>query len=146
MERSLRDGLEAGEGDRPSPKSWLESEEAKGALLAVGVGKLGLIEPWKKLSVISITLSLSLSEVEAAEREGEKGRDLGSEAGIVVGIHTPEETNRVAIVVICFEYFIYRKVRFTPRRPQRPTISQFGGSMELDTRLKIRFVYARKNK
>ena len=95
----MRDGLEVGEGDRPRPKSWLESEEAKGALLAVGVGRLGLIEPWKKLSVISITLSLSLSlsraraKVEAGEREGEKRRDLGSEAGIVVGIHTSEETN-----------------------------------------------------
>jgi hypothetical protein len=71
--------LEVGEGDRPRPKSWLESEEAKGALLAVGVGRLGLIEPWKKLSVISITLSLSLSlaraKVEAGEREGEERRE-----------------------------------------------------------------------
>jgi hypothetical protein len=71
--------LEVGEGDRPRPKSWLESEEAKGALLAVGEGRLGLIEPWKKLSVISITLSLYLSlsraKLEAGEREGEERRE-----------------------------------------------------------------------
>jgi len=60
--------LEVGEEDRPwpRPKNWLESEEAKAVLLGLGLGlgRLGLIvekvEPWKKLSVISITLSLSL--------------------------------------------------------------------------------------
>lgn len=63
--------MEVGDGDRPRPKSWLESEEAKEVLLGLGF-TIEKVEPWKKLSVISITLSLSLSKVEAAEREGER--------------------------------------------------------------------------
>jgi len=67
--------------------------------------------------------SLSLSRRSKLLKERErKGRDLGSEAGIVVGIVTSEVTNIVAALFInSSNIFIYWKwkVRFTPRRLQR---------------------------
>lgn len=68
--------MEVGDGDRPRPKSWLESEEAKEVLLGLGF-TIEKVEPWKKLSVISITLSLSLSRRSKLLNERERGRGFG---------------------------------------------------------------------
>lgn len=68
--------MEVGDGDRPRPKSWLESEEAKEVLLGLGF-IIEKVEPWKKLSVISITLSLSLSRRSKLLKERERGKGFG---------------------------------------------------------------------